>query len=203
MVRLRWFGQHIATPAVHAFVTTADEAWLLMSAIEGVTAYRLLEAEAGGRVEVVTALAEHLRLLHAIPADQCPFNSHYPLRLAEARRRMEAGVVDESDFDGEHRGWSPEQVWAELTGLLPIEPDPVVCHGDHSLDNILLAGGRVTGLIDLGRAGVADRYHDLAIIWNCLGEFGEPLQSHLFEAYGIDRPDLRKLRFHLALDEFF
>ena len=203
MVRLRWFGQHIVTPKVRGFVSTANEAWLLMSAVPGLTAYRLLQAEPDKQVEIVTALAEHLRGLHAIPADQCPFNAQYPLRIAQARRRIEAGEVDASDFDDEHDGWTPEQIWAEMTSLLPIENDPVVSHGDYSLDNILLERNRVAGLIDLGRAGIADRYQDLAIVWNCLGEFGEELQFHLFTAYGIAEPDMRKLRFHLALDEFF
>lgn len=203
MVRLRWLGRHTPAPDVRGFVSAADEAWLLMSAVPGRTAYQVLETEPDKQVEVVTALAEHLRTLHAIPADDCPFNSRHPLRLAHARRRMEAGEVDASDFDDEHDGWTPKQVWAEMTAPLPIEIDPVVTHGDYSLDNILLEQGRVTGLIDLGRVGTADRYQDLAVLWNCLGEFGEKLQAHLFTAYRIAEPDMRKLRFHLALDEFF
>jgi aminoglycoside 3'-phosphotransferase I len=203
MVRLRWLGKYVATPEVHAFVSTEDQAWLLMSAVPGLTAYQLLVTNPENCDEIVTVLAEHLRALHAIPADQCPFNAAHPLRLAEARRRMAAGRVDASDFDDDHQGWTAEQIWAEMTSCLPFEPDLVVTHGDYSLDNILIEDGRVTGVLDLGRAGTADRYQDLAILWNCLGEFGGALQSRLFTAYGIARPDLRKLRFHLALDEFF
>jgi aminoglycoside 3'-phosphotransferase-1 len=59
------------------------------------------------------------------------------------------------------------------------------------------------GFVDVGRAGVADRYQDLAILWSGLGEFEETLQQRLLTSYGIGVLDEHKLRFHLALDEFF
>jgi aminoglycoside 3'-phosphotransferase-1 len=61
----------------------------------------------------------------------------------------------------------------------------------------------VVGCIDVGRGGIADRYQDLAILWNCLGEFDGELQARLFQRYGIAEPDRRKLAFHLMLDEMF
>ena len=203
MVRLQWLAHRTSVPSLHGFVATSDEAWLLMSEMPGKTAYELLEAEPGHRTEIVSAIAGHLRSLHALPVDECPFNSAYPLRLTLAFRRMQAGAVDTDDFGDEHEEWTAQQVWDEMVGLLPIEHDPVVTHGDYSLDNILMMDGRVTGLIDLGRTGAADRYQDLAILWNCLGEFGDQLQAQFFSAYGIRAPDEQKLRFHLALDEFF
>lgn len=203
MVRLQWLAHRTSVPSLHGFVATGDEAWLLMSEMPGKTAYELLEAEPGNRADIVSAIAFHLRSLHVLPVDECPFNSAYPLRLALAFRRMQAGDVDTSDFGDEHKGWTAQQVWDEMVGFLPFEQDPVVTHGDYSLDNILMMDGRVTGLIDLGRLGVADRYQDLAILWNCLSEFGDDLQKHFFAAYGINAPDEQKLRFHLALDEFF
>lgn len=86
---------------------------------------------------------------------------------------------------------------------LPLTPDPVATHGDFSLDNLLIHDGEVVGCIDVGRAGIADRYQDLAILWNCLGEFGASLQERLFLQYGLPAPDQRKLQFHLLLDELF
>lgn len=87
--------------------------------------------------------------------------------------------------------------------LLPFSPDSVVTHGDFSLDNLIFDEGKLIGCIDVGRVGIADRYQDLAILWNCLGEFSPSLQKRLFQKYGIDNPDMNKLQFHLMLDEFF
>ncbi|MEO9130349.1 MAG: APH(3')-I family aminoglycoside O-phosphotransferase [Sphingomonas sp.] len=206
MVRLQWLARNITVPAIRCFIATPDEAWLLMTALPGQTAWQALEACAdrpNDRVAIVDALARFLRQLHAIPVESCPFNSDHHLRLGEARWRLDAGLVDVEGFDEDRKGWTAEQVWDEMTALLPFAPDPVVTHGDVSLDNIIMADGDIVGCIDPGRAGIADRYQDLAILWNCLGEFGPALQQRLFESYGIDQPDERKIRFHLMLDELF
>jgi len=203
MVRLRWLADYIPVPAVVHFVRTREEAWLLMTKMPGKTAFQILAADCDAGAEIVDALAEFLRRLHAIPIDACPFNSGHAFRLGRARARIDAGVIDVDDFDPERAGWTAEKVWRAAHALLPFPPDPVVTHGDFSLDNLLIREGRVSGCIDVGRAGIADRYQDLAILWNGLCEFGDPLSARLFDRYHIDTPDERKLRFHLLLDELF
>lgn len=203
MVRLRWLAGRIEVPAIRHFVATADEAWLLMTALPGRTAYQMLEAEPAERPAIVAAIARFLRRLHALPVEQCPFNSDHRLRLAHARQRFDAGLIDTGDFDDERRGWTADQVWATMTALLPFTTDPVVTHGDFSLDNILIADGVVAGCIDIGRVGVADRYQDIAILWSSLGTFGAALQHAFLAEYGIERSDDRKIDFHLLLDECF
>lgn len=203
MVRLRWLAGFIPVPRVEGFVATQDEAWLLMTAVPGQTAYQLLEAQPDARLGIVDALASFLRRLHAVPIDQCPFTSDHLYRLARARDRIDAGLVEEDEFDEERGGWTAEEVWQAMQRLLPMPPDPVVTHGDFSLDNILLRDGKVVGCIDAGRVGIADRYQDLAIVWKCLGEFDASLQDRFIERYGLAEPDERKLQFHLMLDEMF
>lgn len=203
MERLRWLARHLAVPAVVHFARTPDQAWLLTTALPGRTAYQVLEEHPELRLAVVDALAMFLRKLHAIPVNACPFNSAHAYRLACARARIDAGLVDEDDFDEEREGWTAEQVWEAMQGLLPLTPDPVVTHGDYSLDNLLIHDGKVVGCIDTGRLGIADRYQDLAIAWHCLGEFGAPLQERFLKQYGIPEPEQDKLQFHLLLDELF
>ena len=203
MARLRWMEKHIAVPAVTYFVSAPGEAWLLMTALPGETAYQALEARPGDSMAAVDALAKFLRRLHAIPVSECPFNSDHTYRLNLARKRIDAGLVDEDDFDEERDGWTAEQVWQAMHQLLPFAPDPVVTHGDFSLDNLLMVDGEVIGCIDAGRAGIGDRYQDLAIVWNCLGEFGDTLQDRFLAQYGAPAPDQSKLQFHVMLDELF
>ena len=201
--RLTWLQPRLPVPGVVAFVADPAASWLLTTALPGRTAYQRLEHEPGTRAETVDALAALLRHLHAIPTGDCPFDSGHALRLAHARQRLLAGLVDADDSDAEHEGWTPEQVWEETTALLPIAADPVVTHGDFSLDNILLANDGGIGCIDVGLAGVADRYQDVAIMWNSLGEFGADWQDRFLRSYGIADLDRAKLRFHLCLDELF
>jgi aminoglycoside 3'-phosphotransferase I len=203
MTRLRWLAGHVPVPAVAHFVRTADEAWLLMTALPGQSAYQVMEAHPELQGAVVDALARFLRRLHAIPLSACPFTSDHTYRLAHARARIDAGLVDEDDFDEEREGWSAEQVWDAMQGLMPLVPDPVVTHGDYSLDNLFICDRQVVGCVDVGRVGIADRYQDIAIVWNCLAEFGRPLQDRFLVQYGLSDPDWDKLRFHLLLDELF
>ena len=203
MVRLRWLARYLPVPAVRHFTATSDEAWLLMTALPGETAYQALASRPAAGLATVDALAVFLRRLHDIPPSACPFTSDHAYRLACARERIDAGLVDEDDFDAEREGWTAQQVWDAMHRLLPFAPDPVVTHGDFSLDNLLMRDSVVIGCIDVGRVGIADRYQDLAILWNCLGEFGASLQERLLSAYGVTDLDRAKLQFHLMLDEFF
>jgi aminoglycoside 3'-phosphotransferase I len=200
--RLRWLQGRMPVPVTRWFAAAGEEAWLLTDAVPGRTAYELLAGDAEPE-PIVDALADLLLRLHALPAERCPFNAAHPLRLAHARERMEAGEVNEDDFGDAHDGWTAHAVWDEMMTLLPEPAAPVVTHGDFSLDNILLADGKVTGLIDLGRVGLADRYQDLAILWDSLGEFGADVQARMWRRYGIAAPDGRRMQFHLCLDEFF
>lgn len=201
--RLRWLQGRLPVPRLIAFAEEADHAWLLTDAIPGTAAYAWLEAHPKRRAAAVAGIARFLRRLHALPVETCPFNAALPLRLAAARANIDAGRIDEDEFDEARAGWSAEQVWDRLHALLPIEAEPVVTHGDYSLDNIFLdEAGEVTGVIDLGRLGVADRCQDLAILLNCLGEFDSALGAVLFETYGTARDD-RRIEVHLLLDELF
>ncbi|GAA0605288.1 APH(3') family aminoglycoside O-phosphotransferase [Paenochrobactrum glaciei] len=203
MVRLDWLKQHINVPEVLSFTKTGDEAWLLTRALTGRTAYQMLEDAPENHLLIVEACTRFLTKLHNIPVDDCPFNSSHHMRLALARKRLEAGLVDTDDFGGLYQGATAQQVWDDIQRCLPLAHEPVVTHGDFSLDNILISGTEVIGCIDVGRAGIADRYQDLAILWDCLGEFDASLQSHLWTAYGLASLNQNHLRFHLGLDEFF
>jgi streptomycin 3"-kinase len=99
---------------------------------------------------------------------------------------------------------------AALAAELPLRLEPeaadrVVCHGDLCLPNILLDPEtlEVSGFVDLGRLGVADRHADLSLLlasaqdtWP--GE-AQHLRDQLPPLYGSP-VDADRLRFHLFLD---
>ncbi|UVO49337.1 aminoglycoside 3'-phosphotransferase [Sphingomonas sp. SUN019] len=201
--RLAWLAGRIPVPIIRQFVAEADVAWLLTTALPGRTADQWLEDDPDALGEIVVLSADFLKTLHALPVDDCPFDAGHRVRMAAARRNIDAGLVDENDFDDDHAGWSALKVWDELVAMLPIAADRVVTHGDFSMGNLLFDDGRVTGCIDVGRVGVADRYQDLAIFWQNLAEHGTEFQSAFLRAYGIDTIDPDRLRFHCCLDELF
>lgn len=201
--RLQWLSGHISVPEIIRHGRSGDAGWLLTSALKGESAYAALEAGATNKAAVVDKLALFLRQIHSISANSCPFDSNHNARLVSARENIDASLVDVDDFDEARLGWTAEQVWSRLQEFLPMNVSCAVTHGDYSLDNVFVHEGEVSGCIDVGKVGLADPYQDIAIMWNCLGEFGSAAQDRFLAAYGILNLDRDKLEFHLLLDELF
>lgn len=200
--RLRWLsGNDIACPDVIAFETHSRQNWLLMSAIPGCD---LASARQLDPVIAIGIMAAALRDLHALDRDACPFDHRADNRIATARARMEAGEVDESDFDDERQGRTAADAFAELLALRPSGEDLVVTHGDACMPNFMAAEGHFSGFIDCGRLGIADRHQDLALAcWSIRHNLGEAWVEPFLERYGLPQAEPAKLAWYRLLDEFF
>lgn len=202
--RLFWLTGRLPCAKPLHFTRTSDAAWLLTVAVAGRTGDEWVGDDRANLPMVVDAFARFLRRLHSLPVSDCPFDAGADVRMAHARRLIDAGSVDVDDFDDDHAGWAAEQLWERLVALRPRVRTSVVTHGDFSLGNVLVdAQGQVTGCIDVGRLGVADAYQDLAILWQNLREFGPDVAQRFLTAYGVDTPDQQRLDFHRCLDELF
>ncbi len=186
--RLAWLQDRLPVPHVQLFVQDEQFNYLLMAEIPGIDTSD--KVYSGDLPAMVRQLSEGMRLLHSLPIADCPFDERLAVKMARAQQRMEAGLA-------------PAALWAELTAKRPQDEDLVLTHGDYCLPNIILHNGVLSGFIDLGRAGVADRYQDLALAVRSLAyNFGEGWAPLLFAAYGIE-PDPAKLEFYRLLDECF
>ena len=96
-------------------------------------------------------------------------------------------------------GWPPEEVAAALgqilRGLHAIDasgcpfgarkPGHVLVHGDFCLPNVLVHDGTLSGLVDLGGAGLASPEIDLAAgVWTLQYNYGKGFARVFLEAYG-------------------
>lgn len=118
-----------------------------------------------------------------------------------ACRRVEAGsVVPDDDFHEEHRHLSTRRALDLLDADRPPTEDLVVCHGDYCLPNVLIDDdGRVTGYVDLGELGVADRWWDLAVAtWSVTWNLGPGWEGMFLQAYGVE-PDPRRTAYYRLL----
>lgn len=208
--RLIWLGRlGFPVPDVVEVGEDADTMWLVTTAIEGrLAAERWKPAEEPTVVDMVADLA---RALHSLPAEDCPFDRSLTVSLSWARVATREGMVDTDDLDERHRGWTAEQLLAELdTTPVPGEEVLVVCHGDLCLDNVLVKPGTMTlaGICDVGRLGIADRWLDLSVVLRNLTEECEGWHHHARHAdnflrrYGLSRIDERKRHYYRLLDEF-
>ena len=77
-------------------------------------------------------------------------------------------------------------------------PGHVLIHGDYCLPNVLVEQGSLTGLVDVGRAGLGDPRDDLAAgAWTLHYNFGHGFAPHFLDAYGapaMTDKDIERLR---------
>jgi aminoglycoside phosphotransferase len=200
--RLLWLQGRLPVPEVIYWAEDAERQYLLISAIPGVVLYD--EAVRDQLPAVIQVYAEGLRQIHAVQA--CPFDVRLDVKIAHAARRLHTNQIDESDFDDERQGRTAQSAFRELLDTRPTNEDLVFTHGDYCTPNVLMDPGSFAlgGFIDWGRAGIADRYQDLALAARSIEyNFGLAWVEPFFQAYGIPYPDAAKVKFYRLLDEFF
>lgn len=200
---LRWLHGKLPVPRVHYYEKFQGKEYLLMSEIEGLDCSN--PAHHSDMEGLVRNLALGLRQIHSLDITDCPFDQTLETKLEKARLNVERGLVDEDDLQPEYQGKTASELYKMLLDRIPPREDLVFTHGDYCLPNIILKDTKVSGFIDLGRAGVADRYQDLALAVRSLkyNLQSDKLVDLFFEIYGIEDVDQSKVDFYILLDEFF
>ena len=198
--KTRWAGRFLPVADVLACGTDGGTDWLVTRAIGGVDATD--KALMAVPETLTDLLAGGLRRFHLAPAAECPFPFTLDVALEHVRQRAAAGRIDPArDFHPEHRHLSLEAALQELERRRPADEDLVVCHGDYCLPNVLIADGKVSGFVDLGELGVADRWWDLAVAtWSLTWNLGEGFEDQFLRTYGIDRDEERVKFYRLLYD---
>jgi aminoglycoside 3'-phosphotransferase II len=206
--RLRWMKEHdLPVPGVRDYGRIGSAEFLLLDEVPGLAAS---DAHwTSSLPETIAALGAGLAHVHRTSTVDCPFDQRIARQIDAARHRVDAGLVREDDFDEIRAGRSATDLFAELLSSVPADEDLVFTHGDFCLPNIILDRGpkeevQITGVVDCGRAGIADRHQDLALaVRSIIHNFGDVWVAPFLEAYGLPRPQEKKLRFYTLLDEFF
>jgi kanamycin kinase len=196
--RLRWArGAGLPVPPVLVACSSGKSEWLLTEELPGRDATS--EELRADPATLVPLLASGLRQIHATQAADCPFRNDVDRALATARRRVSNGLVGPDDQHEEFSHLSHEEALAELARLRPGAEDPVVCHGDYCLPNVMIAAGEITGFLDLGELCVADRWRDLAVAtWSVTWNLGPGFEDLFLASYGIE-PDQQAQTFYRLL----
>ncbi|MEU0509575.1 MULTISPECIES: APH(3'') family aminoglycoside O-phosphotransferase [unclassified Amycolatopsis] len=208
--RSAWLaGQGVPGPRVLDWHSGETGACLVTSAVPGVPADRLSADDLG---RAWPHIADAVRRLHDLPADDCPFSRDLDTMVAVARDVVARGAVNPEFLPVEQQNTPPPELLARLVPQVERRraeeaTDTVVCHGDLCLPNIVVDPGthEVTGFVDLGRLGRADRHADLALLLANARETwpdeerARAADAEFAERYGT-APDAGRLRFYLHLD---
>ena len=200
---LEWLQGKLQVPELLYYEETNGYDFLLMSAVEGDMCCS--PAQLSRPENTAGLLGAGLALFHRVDTQECPIDNRLDRKLAEAEKRLLAGLVDEEDFNEDNLGKSAAQLYQQLVQERPNAEDIVFTHGDYCLPNILLRQGKISGFIDLGRCGLADRYQDIGIaIRSMMHNFGtDKYRQPFLEGYGIEAVDEDKVNYYILLDEMF
>lgn len=210
---MTWLNGKLQVPKVIAYEKQDGNAYLLMSKCEGEMACS--KKYMTNPALQVKLLAQGLKQLWSVDITDCPADVSLKNKLEEARYNVEHGLVDtdnvEPDIFGEKGFKDPESLLKWLYENQPKE-ELTLSHGDFCLPNIFFKENAVSGYIDLGKTGIADKWCDIALCYRSLshnhsGRYHGTAYSGLddgvlFQELGIE-PDWEKIRYYILLDELF
>ncbi len=204
---LAWLQGKLPVPRLLAFEKSEGYNYLLMSKMEGVMTCDPFYLE--NPEKLLQILAQGLKMLWAVEITGCPYRNDVENKLRSAGARIEDGLCDRENAEPDTYGTAgfkdPRELFNWLVANKP-EEEYVFSHGDYCLPNVFVKDGAPCGFIDLGRAGVADRWQDIALCLRSLGfntgrekeAFVEPFCKEL----GV-KPAREKIRYYILLDELF
>jgi kanamycin kinase/aminoglycoside 3'-phosphotransferase-3 len=211
---LVWLDGKLPVPKIIEAVTLDGYSFLLMSKMPGEMACS--DNSLQHMEDTVRALANGLKQLWQIDNSSCPCSNRISEKLRQAKYNIDRGLVDKDNFNPETFSSEGFKGVSDLFNYLdrnrPNE-DVVFSHGDFCLPNVFISGSVVTGFLDWGNGGVADRWQDIALCIRSLrhnymehDEYGEEeyhkYKEQLFQELGLE-PDEAKIRYYILLDELF
>lgn len=213
---LRYLNGKLPVPALYAHETAEGRSYLLMSKCAGEMA--CTHEYMNDPFTLCKLLADGLKRLWSIDISDCPSDQRLSRKLITAEYNIKNGLVDLDNVDpdtfGENGFKDPAELLQWLYENRP-EEEPVLSHGDFCLPNIFGIRDEVSGYIDLGKTGIADKWCDIAICYRSLqhnhtGKYKQRGNSaypdfdelRLFGELGIE-PDWEKIRYYILLDELF
>lgn len=190
-------------PAVYTFlerhISEGDEYWLLMARLPGQSLQRVLHSEhhSSVRHRLLRAFGELLGSIHRCTP---------PSALAALDQPwLDSMLHRAADYLQRYRVDGTPALLRSLEQQRPRPTTPMLIHGDYTLDNILVADGRISGVIDWAGGAVGDPRYDLALATQPKPEaFQSPTDLEAFyDGYGGDPITAEEADYFVGLYEFF
>jgi aminoglycoside 3'-phosphotransferase III len=200
-----WLKGKLPVPEVLHFEKYENTNFLLMSEVGGVAGAEDYEKHRDAK-RMIKTYSEGIKLFQSVSTTGCPFDNNIDNRLDELGYLLRHNLADvnSENWEDETPFRDPNELYAFLKSHKPNE-ELVFSHGDLGDSNIFIRDDQISGFIDLGRSGKADKWNDIAFcvrsIQHDLGNKEEYLDL-LFSLLGI-QPDWNKIRYYILLDELF
>lgn len=196
---MRWLDGRLSVPRVLDDGVCAGREYLVMTRLAG----RPAEAFSADPELYASLLARAVQAVQSVDIAKCPFQAEVSLRLRELAYLLENGLADTDpeNWEPDTAFDSPAALYRWLCENRPAE-ELVFSHGD--LPANFLVGEDSLAFFDLARAGLADRWLDIAF---CVRDIRSldgsgALERLFFKKLGL-QPDYRKIEYFILLDELF
>jgi len=199
-----WLNGKAPVPKVIEWDSDETNDYLLVSKIDGLMLcdeYYLDNPEMA-----ISVLAKGLKLLQSIDINNCNIINDLENKLKLAKIAIQNNKVNLNDWDEDtkKRFQSPDLLLEYLYKNKPEFEELTFTHGDYCLPNIFGYENEIKGFIDIGNAGISDKWQDIA---KCIRSLWHNFKSNeyddlLFKELGIDK-DNKKLNYYILLDELF
>lgn len=203
---LKFLEGKLEVPKVLCFVQENQNNYLLMSKLDGKMAFE--EEYLKDPIKLIKLLTSAIKKLWSV--DYSSFDTPYTLdlKLEHAKKAIEQNNIRYDLLDEEiiKEFETPIKIYQYLQDNKPQE-ELVLTHGDYCLPNVFFDNHKLMGFLDLGRAGISDRYQDISLClrslkYNLGDSYKEEYQTLFFDELDM-KPDFQKLKYYLLLDELF
>lgn len=198
-----WLQERLPVPEIIEWVPEKDMDYLLISEIGG----KMLcdDYYLKNPALAVSLLAKGINLLKSVNIKDCPAHNNLHKKLKDAAENIRLNRVDMSDWEASSNGFSsPQELLNFLNSNIPENEELVFTHGDYCLPNIFADDEQITGFIDIGRAGVADLWQDVAL---CIRSLRHNFKTKKYDALLLEQIGIplnkEKLEYYILLDELF
>lgn len=198
--RLSWLQALLPISKVEAYKIIENQEYLLTDFIEGIPAFEYGYKSKIDNLGII--LGESLRNIHEINIQDCPFKTNIDSNISKLLGKIEKNCLKQDLLIPYFPQLNKNEIMTEIKSLLTQESDQVFSHGDYCLPNIILANNKLSGVIDLGDSGIADRHHDiLDCLWSLKFNNLEYYTEDFINSYGKDKVSELKLKLFELMDE--
>lgn len=200
-----WLTGKLPVPEVLHFEQYENTSFLLIREVSGEAGYAYYKKQRDPK-KMIKIYCEGIRLLQSISTMDCPFSSDIDFRLNELDylRQNNLADIDIENWEDDTPFRDPNELYSFLKTHKPRE-ELVFSHGDFGDSNIFIVNDQISGFIDLGRSGKADKWYDIAFcvrsIQHDIGKDKKYIDL-FFDLLELE-PDWDKIRYYILLDELF
>lgn len=193
---MQWLNGKLIVPEVIDFVCEDNREFLIMSELKG----RHIDDFKTDPETCVQIFANCIKKIQSIDISNCPFDSGLNIRLTELGYLLQRGLASTDDWESTTKFSDTSEFYKWLCENKPSE-ELVFSHGDLNA-NVFIDGNNYC-FYDLGRAGIADKWLDIAFCISDIREYkNKKYEDMFFKLLNIE-PNYEKIEYFLLLDEMF